>query len=333
MNPKYFTKVYEKVHTPKSFRDYEELDLSQNPIVLKPGQIRAIYIHSTREDDQAIVYDNQQKLKTYDDAFLSVLPGRSHVSPEAFGNRPIWGWGNAWRDNREFVGKISYGVIYQLWNPNTHLHFGNNFQKTVETVLACQRRWESPFSMLSDDCIYYILNMCRWDWLNDDYKEMRRSKRNLLRLEASQDKQELEDSDKTDSNEEQKDNDMDISLVLHDNSGETDDDVIIGDGGEDESDDGEEDDHDDEDEYDSDYEDSDDEDQEDDDDGYEDHRGSSAFQFTHYDEIYSTDEEHEAEAAAVRDQRRRALWFRHHIFQAAVEVLPRHIQEGGSDDE
>merc|ERR1719491_2288841 len=110
--------------------------------------------------------------KTHDDSFITVLPGRAHVSSEVFGSTPPWGYGSAWRDNREFVGRISYGVVYRLWNPNEYKFFGGgNFRRIVRTMFACQRRAESPLSRLPDDVIYYILNMCRWDWLNDGYGE------------------------------------------------------------------------------------------------------------------------------------------------------------------
>ena len=101
MTEKHWTKIYEKEHRP-SRRAYEPLDLSDNPIILKPGDVRGIYIHSTIESDTGIVYDNQQKIKTYDDKFITVLPGRSHVSPEPFGKVPIWGYGNAWRGKYTF---------------------------------------------------------------------------------------------------------------------------------------------------------------------------------------------------------------------------------------
>jgi hypothetical protein len=47
----------------------------------------------------------------------------------------------------------------------------------------CQRRDESPFSKLPDECVYYILNMCRWDWCGDSSNEMRRAQKNARRLE------------------------------------------------------------------------------------------------------------------------------------------------------
>ena len=91
MSRRHWKKIYEKTHAP-SFVSYKELDLSSNPIVLRPGQVRGIYIHSTRRGDEAIVYDNKEKRKTHDDSFITILPGRAHVSERAFGSIPIWGW-------------------------------------------------------------------------------------------------------------------------------------------------------------------------------------------------------------------------------------------------
>uniref|UniRef100_A0A7S2II40 Uncharacterized protein n=1 Tax=Helicotheca tamesis TaxID=374047 RepID=A0A7S2II40_9STRA len=120
-----------------------------------------------------------------------ILPGRAHVSERPFGTRPIWGWGNPWRDNREFVGRVSYGAVYKLWNPKKHLSFGDNFQGLTRSLFMCQRRWESPLSRLPDDCIFYILNMCRWDWANDTVENLRiNKKRTAKRLKQQQEAEE-----------------------------------------------------------------------------------------------------------------------------------------------
>lgn len=207
MKQRHWNKIYEKTHTP-SFREYRELDLSSNVIILKPGQVRAVYIHSTLPGDEALVYDNKQKSKTHDDGFITILPGRAHVSTDAFGTSPIWGWGNAWRDNREFVGRISYGAVYRLWNPKEHFAFGSKFQRLVTTLFACQRRFESPLSRLPDDCIFYILNMCRWDWVDDSAEgitNVRRKKKMLLRQQQQQNSGAAADSGAVDdSDNEQK---------------------------------------------------------------------------------------------------------------------------------
>ena len=96
--------------------------------------------------------------------------------------QPIWGWGNAWRDAREFVGQVSYGAVYRLWNPSEHLSFGSRFQRLALTLFGCQRRLESPFARLSDDIIFYIINMCKWDWARDDVDELASEQRKLRKL-------------------------------------------------------------------------------------------------------------------------------------------------------
>ena len=175
LNSDQWTKIFSQT-IPSSPHRYKKLDLSHSPIIIQPGQVRGIYVHSSLQSDQAIVYDNynsRQDYKRNSDATISILPGLSHVSPVPFGRAPVWpGWGDAWRRNRKFVGKIEYGVVYRLWNPYEHLYFGNRFQAITLTIFACQRRKESPISKLPDDCIFYILNMCRWDWAGDNRNGM-----------------------------------------------------------------------------------------------------------------------------------------------------------------
>lgn len=318
-----------------SFRQYRDLDLSANPIILKPGEIRGIYIHSTHESDQALVYDNQEHVKTHDDNFITVLPGRAHVSTEVFGTRPIWGWGNAWRDNREFVGKISYGVVYKLWNPSEHLSFGKQFRRLTTELLMCQRRWESPFSMLSDDCIFYILNMCRWDWMNDSFNELRSHKKRLKQMAATSSKDGAKDIQT--SKESQSGNTTEgfkchSTNLCHQrllNNREQENRGLFYSESEEEEEYEEEDEDDDDDEEEYDDEDDDDEEEDDDDeesepdDGYDDHRGSSAFQFFYYDDLGSSEEEREAEAFRERQERRRLLWMRAHFGHQILTILNR----------
>jgi len=192
--PRYWTKIYEATHAP-SQRTYQVLDLGDTPIVLRPGQVRSIYIHSKLDGDEGIVYDNsiptarRQMRPRYDDPMLSIYSGKSHLSPTPFGQMPIWGWGNAWRDHREFVGQLQYGIVYKLWHPKLHGQFGGKYQRTVHALLGCQRRYESPISMLPDECLYYILNMCRWDWFDDspaNLKDQRRALKQKRRQEELQ---------------------------------------------------------------------------------------------------------------------------------------------------
>jgi hypothetical protein len=178
LNPAFWTKLYDKTHA-CSRHVYKELVLD-TPIKLRPGETKVLYIHSTLPGDEAIVYDNSyygMSSKRYEDDKLAILTGRAHVSTQVFGQEPIWGWGNAWRDRREFVGRLEYGAVYKLWNPHMQPKFGNHFQDGARLLFMCQRRWESPWSLLPDECIFYILNMCRWDWFDDDSETMRQRRK------------------------------------------------------------------------------------------------------------------------------------------------------------
>lgn len=192
LSPKYWTKVYEQEHKP-SRRVYKHMDLttSTEPVVLLPGEVRILYIHSTLESDAAIVYDNTQTNPfggpmnassiRYEDDKIAIHTGKAHLSFVPFGQEPIWGWGNAWRDRREFVGQIQYGTVYKLWHPERHNLFGHKFHKGTESLLLLQRR-NTLFSRLPDECIYYILHMCHWDWFGDTSREMNVRNRNRKRI-------------------------------------------------------------------------------------------------------------------------------------------------------
>lgn len=91
------------------------------------------------------------------------------------------------------MGQIHYGAVYKLWNPETQIRFGPNFKEAFFNLKLCQTRWESPISRLPDECIFYILNMCRWDWFQDSqatmttqYREQKEKQRLLQQEQALQ---------------------------------------------------------------------------------------------------------------------------------------------------
>jgi len=203
LDPSSWTKLYDKKHNPCPPGHYTELVFDE-PFRLKPGEMRALYIHSTLPGDQAIVYDNSyygSSDKRFEDDKISILTGRAHVSTTCFGQDPIWGWGNAWRDRREFVGRLSYGTVYKLWNPEVQPKFGSSFQNGARALFLCQRRWESPFSGLPDEAIFYILNMCRWDWFDDSINNMkdRRKREKARNTLLAMKRQEEEDQEEMES--------------------------------------------------------------------------------------------------------------------------------------
>ena len=145
----YWNNIYNQNHAP-SRRRYQSLDFSNKPLIMKPGETKLLYVHSRASHDRAIVYDNTNNTDgtRYQDSLISIHTGMAHLSPEPFGRETFWGWGSAWRMRREFVGQIDYGAVYQLWHPEKHLQFGTNFQIATEALFGCQRRYESPMSLL-----------------------------------------------------------------------------------------------------------------------------------------------------------------------------------------
>lgn len=158
--------VYEAEHDP-SWRKFVELKFDTK-VKIRPGENRGVYVHSKLQGDEAIVYDNQKADHTHQDNFLTIYPGLAHVCNKPFGQNTMWGYGSPWRERREFVGRVNYGVVYKLWNPENYLTFGDKFQTMTRVLFMCQRRWESQMSRLPDECIFYILNLCRWDWADDE---------------------------------------------------------------------------------------------------------------------------------------------------------------------
>lgn len=156
--------LYEAEHPP-SYEKYTPLRL-RAPIRLLPGESCGLYVHSKLPGDDALVYDNQRAQVTHEDAVFRVLPGKAHLSNRPFGCQGMWGF--PWRDRREFVGRICYGVRYVLWNPVTEIHhrFPPGFKQAVWTILLCARKPESPFYWLHDEVLFYIFNLCKYDWFS-----------------------------------------------------------------------------------------------------------------------------------------------------------------------
>jgi len=159
--PDEWTKVFEAT-MPESW-NFTQLRL-RHPIRINSGESIGLYIHSTAEHDSAIVYDNARDNVSHEDLFIRLESGLAHVSSVAFQNRFAWGW--AWRPRREFVGRISQGVRYLLWRPlkEVHFRFPENFRDAVHTLLLVSNRPGSLLNSISVDILYYIINMCKWDW-------------------------------------------------------------------------------------------------------------------------------------------------------------------------
>jgi len=162
-----WTQLYEAVHSP-SRNQMVELKFNE-PIKLRPGERRGMYVHSALPGDEAIVYDNQRAVVTYQDKTFKVLPGLAHLSNKPFGKRGFWG--RPWRMNREFVGRVQYGVRWKMWSPDNHLGFPLGFRRAVTTMMIGSRRPESLLYLLQDEIVLFIMNKCWWSWWGENLHE------------------------------------------------------------------------------------------------------------------------------------------------------------------
>jgi len=174
--------VYKGNHN-ESMQTLVSLPLDKH-IILKPGESCAIYVHSGARGDGGIVYDNKRHSASYEDSLIRVLPGMAHLSNKPFGRHGYWGWG-AWRQNREFVGNLSYGVRWKLWTPVVHKSFPEVFQEVIRAVMMAANRQECVLYRLhfelvlvsGGDCanspqVHYILNHIHWwDYVDSADKE------------------------------------------------------------------------------------------------------------------------------------------------------------------
>jgi len=92
-----------------------------------------------------------------------VRSGLAHLCNEPFAAWHPWG---SWRQRRNFVGRVGYGCRYLLWNPvsSVHRRYPAAFRDLVSVLLLARPRDDCPISWMSDDVLFYILNMCRHDW-------------------------------------------------------------------------------------------------------------------------------------------------------------------------
>lgn len=168
--PEYWEQIYEKFHDPHlragaDGEKYSELKLTE-PVIVNPGERYGLYVHSGREDDEGIVYDDSRHhmQQVSDEGTLTVQPrGYAHLNPEPFNSNSPWGYGRGWRQNREFVGKLSFGVKWLLWSPEDNTGFPAQFKEIVELLLLCWNRESCVVSWLPQEMLFYIMNKVRWD--------------------------------------------------------------------------------------------------------------------------------------------------------------------------
>jgi len=120
-----------------------------------PGSSRAFYVHSGARHDEGIVYNNQRGAVTHIDRHIKIMPGMAHLDVTPFGGEGR-GWG-AWRNGREFVGRVGYSCRWLLWNPEVHHKFPRPFRDMVMAMFMAHNRPESSISNIPYDTIFHIL--------------------------------------------------------------------------------------------------------------------------------------------------------------------------------
>jgi len=185
-------------YDPNKPKKFHALDLNP-PVTIRPGRRKSFYIHSASPSDDGIVYDNFLKNGSeYDDGityggkYINIYSAIAHLQSVPFSARPRWAGNPPFRLDRAFVGRLTYGVRFLLWNPWNHQLFSNEFRRTVKTLLLCQRRSESNLSWFGDDILFYIINFFGHKWfitneqiayekqIEEERKEKYKSKPNIM---------------------------------------------------------------------------------------------------------------------------------------------------------
>ena len=169
-----WTLLYAGEHQP-SREQLQPMHL-QHPLRLAPGSSCGLYIHSQLVGDDQIVYDNlRQPRHGRRDRFLEFSPALAHLCPTPFSSELTNGVRRLrllpWRSQREFVGRMTYGIRWLMWSPEVHARLPVTFQRLVKVVLMCARRPESPMFLLNADQVMYILNKCSWWSLTSEEEE------------------------------------------------------------------------------------------------------------------------------------------------------------------
>ena len=86
------------------------------------------------------------------------------MSSVPFSPHGMYGFG--WRRNRQFVGRVMYGVKYLLWQPSQSIHdkFPLVFRQAVDTMLLIDYK-HFRLSMLPEHVVWYIINFLPYNWV------------------------------------------------------------------------------------------------------------------------------------------------------------------------
>jgi hypothetical protein len=156
---------YKHTHPP-SRRSYTRLEF-QKTVRLLPGERCGLYVHSQLPGDQGLVYDNRRGAITMKDDNIQIESGVAHMSNRPFSPHGMYGFG--WRRNRQFVGRVCYGVKYLLWQPTQAIHdrFPLSFRKAVDILLLVDYQSGYRLTKLPEHVVWYIINFLPFNWIQE----------------------------------------------------------------------------------------------------------------------------------------------------------------------
>jgi hypothetical protein len=126
---------------------------------------------------KGIVYDNSSQRSSTPGAehgTILIHSGMAHLNPTPFLSESPWGengWGRSspgWRNGREFVGKVNYGVRWLLWDPVVNGRFPKVFQHVAYNFITSGYRSSTVVAALPQELVLFILNFCDWDHFGTD---------------------------------------------------------------------------------------------------------------------------------------------------------------------
>jgi len=170
--------AYDEEHRP-SYDEPVALKL-RTPITLRVGEKVQVYVHTDARSDKGLVYDDARDVlgRPKCDGVLQIYPGYAHLSHVPFGKAAPWyaedeAVVSSLRKDRRFVGMVSYGVRWMLWQPEREIHgrFPSEFQEVVRTILRGMRDPGSILSVLDENVMMYTLNkFVGWEWFGRTLK-------------------------------------------------------------------------------------------------------------------------------------------------------------------
>lgn len=102
-------------------------------MVLLPHTCRALYCHSSLQDDLGIQYQSYRKHDIVaEDEHLVIRPGLGHTGSEPFDETHGW-----YRAHRALAGSITYTAQRKGWTPFEHRIFPEPLKNAVVSLLMC----------------------------------------------------------------------------------------------------------------------------------------------------------------------------------------------------